>query len=520
MADASAASGRACRSGPGCWRRNPDRGCRRGSAASTSAGARFSAILSPSSGSSSCVTLVLCAIFADAARDALALCRRRPPHRAPAPAGRKILARHRRPGARHLFAHRLRLAADPARGGPRLRHRRADRPRRRHHRRLCRRLGRCRAEPRDRHLPRLPAARAGARLRCRARTGNRERHHRHRHHDLAALRAHRARRDAHHPQLGIHPGGAAAGRIVGAHHPEARRAALPLLGHRARDARHGGHHPDRRRPRLPRPRRAAAASRMGRDDRRRPALPDRPMVGRGDARASRSSSSASASTCSATGCATCSTRRPRDERDAAPRGRGPARALPSAARHGRSGARRLLLARPRAARHRRRIRLGQIADRPRHPRPDAAARRGHGEAARVRRDRPARSQPARAPPPARQPHDHGDAGPEILARPGDAGRQADRRGLPRAHEGVEGRGAREGARHARGGAHPRSAARALALSARAFRRHGPARDDRHDARHRPRPADRRRADLGARRDGAARSAAHPRRPRRASAAWG
>ena len=47
-----------------------------------------------------------------------------------------------------------------------------------------------------------------------------------------------------------------------------RRAALPLLGDRARDARHGGHHPHRRRPRLPRPRRAAAAARMGRHDRR------------------------------------------------------------------------------------------------------------------------------------------------------------------------------------------------------------------------------------------------------------
>ena len=51
------------------------------------------------------------------------------------------------------------------------------------------------------------------------------------------------------------------------------------------------------------------------------------------------------------------------------------------------------------------------------------------------------------------------------------------------------------------------------LSAPALGRHGPARDDRHDADRRARPADRRRADLGARRDGAERGAAHPRRSR-------
>ncbi len=63
--------------------------------------------------------------------------------------------------------------------------------------------------------------------------------------------------------------------------------------------------------------------------------------------------------------------------------------------------------------------------------------------------------------------------------------------------------ARRRAGDARGRPHPRSRARLRALSAPGLRRHGPARHDRHDADRRPRPPDRRRADLGARRDGAA-----------------
>jgi hypothetical protein len=51
------------------------------------------------------------------------------------------------------------------------------------------------------------------------------------------------------------------------------------------------------------------------------------------------------------------------------------RHLPDPHRADRGGARRLLHARPRTARHRRRVRLGQIADRPRHHGPDAAAGR-------------------------------------------------------------------------------------------------------------------------------------------------
>ena len=65
--------------------------------------------------------------------------------------------------------------------------------------------------------------------------------------------------------------------------------------------------------------------------------------------------------------------------------------------------------------------------------------------------------------------------------------------------------------HAGGGAHRRSRARREALPARGFGRHGPARHDRHDADPRAGPADRRRADLGARRVGAGAGARHHRR---------
>ena len=99
----------------------------------------------------------------------------------------------------------------------------------RHHRRLSRRLGRCGADAHHRHLPRLPAPGPGARLRRGARAGHRERHHRHRHHRLAALCAHRPRRDADHPQQRLHRRRAAAGRLVAAHHPAATscRSASP-----------------------------------------------------------------------------------------------------------------------------------------------------------------------------------------------------------------------------------------------------------------------------------------------------
>ena len=90
----------------------------------------------------------------------------------------------------------------------------------------------------------------------------------------------------------------------------------------------------------------------------------------------------------------------------------------------------------------------------------------------------------------------------------------------RAHSQVSAREARARALGGAGsGADRRPGARVRALSARGFGRHGPARDDRDDADRRSRPADRRRAHVGAGRDGAAAGARHPGRSWSPSAAW-
>ena len=69
------------------------------------------------------------------------------------------------------------------------------------------------------------------------------------------------------------------GRFAVPHRAAPHHAALPVVADRARDARHGRHHPHCRGSRFPWPRRAAAAARMGRDDRVGPALHPRPVVG-------------------------------------------------------------------------------------------------------------------------------------------------------------------------------------------------------------------------------------------------
>ena len=105
------------------------------------------------------------------------------------------------------------------------------------------------------------------------------------------------------------------------------------------------------------------------------------------------------------------------------------------------------------------------------------------------------------------------AGPEVLAEPGAARRRPDRRGLCGAPPRAAARGAREGAGDAGGGADPRPRAGLQALSARDLGRHGAAGDDRDDAGAGAGGDHRRRADLGARRDGADEGARHPRRAR-------
>ena len=194
--------------------------------------------------------------------------------------------------------------------------------------------------------------------------GHRERDHRHRAHRLAALCPPRPGRDADHPQRRLHRRGPAAGR--------ARRCAsscghiVPLClssRDRARHARHGRHHPDRRRPRLPRPRRAAAAAGMGRDDRRRPRailldqwwvatmpghrhLRRQPRLQPARRRPARRARS----------------RRRRDERRRRCSRSRTCASLPHARAASVDAVRGVSLhARPRAARHRRRIRLGQVA---------------------------------------------------------------------------------------------------------------------------------------------------------------
>ena len=74
------------------------------------------------------------------------------------------------------------------------------------------------------------------------------------------------------------------GAIASADHRGPRPAALPVLHDHPRHARHGGHHPDGCGAGLPRPRRAAAAAGMGRDDLAGAVLHPRPVVGRHDAR--------------------------------------------------------------------------------------------------------------------------------------------------------------------------------------------------------------------------------------------
>ena len=80
------------------------------------------------------------------------------------------------------------------------------------------------------------------------------------------------------------------------------------------------------------------------------------------------------------------------------------------------------------------------------------------------------------------------------------GRPADRRAVPQAHRRLQEGGPGPGHRDADAGRHPAARHARRRLPAPVLRRYAPARDDRHGAGLRPRPADRRRADHRARRD--------------------
>ena len=172
---------------------------------------------------------------------------------------------------------------------------------------------------------------------------------------------------------------------------------------------------------------------------------------------------------------------------------------------GRGGARRLLHARPRAARHRRRIRLRQVADRPRHPGPAAAARA---------RSRPSSSTSTASiccvPASARCARIRGRRismvlqDPKFSLNPGD---DASAARSPRPIARISGVPTARGARRGRWTCWRRCASATRSASIDLYPHEvsggmGQRVDDRHDADRRARPADRRRADLGARRDGA------------------
>ena len=123
------------------------------------------------------------------------------------------LLRHRRGRARRVQPDRLRLADHPDDHRAGRGHRRADRARGRHDRRLLRRLVRHGADADHRHLPVVPGADPVARLRGGARGRARERHRRDRADLLAADRAAGAGRDADAARGGLRLGGEAAGGV-------------------------------------------------------------------------------------------------------------------------------------------------------------------------------------------------------------------------------------------------------------------------------------------------------------------
>ena len=213
--------------------------------------------------------------------------------------------------------------------------------------------------------------------------------------------------------------------------------------------------------------------------------------------------------------------RGRDERVAhRGRGRGPAHGVPHGARARARGRRRLVLARARQdARHRGRVRVGQVGADALAARPAAAPQRGRRGPRRARRARPGHALDPRAAQGLGPRGRHHLPGPDDLAQPGGQDRQADHgvAALPHGHVARPGQPARRGA--ARLGRHPRAAAPAQLLSARALGRHAPARHDRHRAGLRAKAAGGGRADDGPRRDRAGDRSSTCCRNSSASATW-
>ena len=179
----------------------------------------------------------------------------------------------------------------------------------------------------------------------------------------------------------------------------------------------------------------------------------------------------------------------------------PACALPHRRRSGQVGRRPVV--RPRSwrdPRHRRRVGLGQVGDEPGHPRPAQGLVGGGLRRDLVRRQgaRPhARRRHAGA---ARQRDGDDLPGSAVVAAPVLHHRRADRRGVPGAQQGEQGRRAQARGRDAGTGRHPQPRQAFRRLPAPVLGRYAPARDDRDGAGLRPEAAHRRRADDRARRD--------------------
>ena len=426
------------------------------------------------------------------------------------PPGCGVPVRHRRAGPRHLLAHRLRRA-HLAHG----RHRQPDlqQPDRRlarPHRRL---LGRLVGRPGERpHQP--DAGHPVADLRARHHGDPRPRPgqpaDRARPHQLVLLLPHRARAGAVAEEPGLRPGGAHPGLWRPAHHVHPGAAQHPGAADRDRHARHGRRDPRRSGAVVPRPRHPPALPELGqhavggaRPDHHRAVavglpgprdLPHRARpqpAGRRPARHPRPAIDDAPAherpipSCKVDGLrialAGNTTTYNAVEEVSFEIGRGEAFGLVGKSGCGKSITalavmgllQRPLVARRRPDRARRRGDPGRLG------RPRCAALRGK----RIAHDLP---------------------GADDGAQSAVAGRPADRRDVRAAR----GRRLERGDGPRRGGAAPgpRALARAAhqGLSAPAFGRHAPARDDRDRARLQPRAADRRRADHGARRHGAGR----------------
>ena len=173
----------------------------------------------------------------------------------------------------------------------------------------------------------------------------------------------------------------------------------------------------------------------------------------------------------------------------------------------------------RGGRGRRRVRLGQVADRAGGGAPDRGARTGRRVAPALPRHRPAHRQPPHPPAAARHVVRDGVPGSDDLVQPDPPGRTPARRGQPAARGVVPQRSAGPRSRPVARGARAGGRAAGAPVPARVLRRHAAARDDRHGRHGDAGPHRRRRTDDRARRDRAAPGARPARRRSAPPTTW-